>query len=173
MCIRDSAAMNAPGTPGSLAEEMGIDAPGERKFDLGGGAIEGLSEQTTINTAVVNGLGSREHELVHAQPLGRDRFAFPPDPRPTKVRFAKMFEKFQPFPFDKHNGRGYNRLDKVDIDAVKGDDINVDPHSHQDAAYHGDGGWHPGDDDPSYLPKENGSSPNGKASKKDSKAKKE
>ena len=56
---------------------------------------------------------------------------------------------------------------------LKGDDINVDPHSHQDAAYHGDGGWHPGDDDPSYLPKENGSSPNGKASKKDSKAKKE
>jgi len=50
--------MHAPGMPGSLAEEMGIDAPGERKFDLGGGAIEGLSEQTTINTAVVNGLGS-------------------------------------------------------------------------------------------------------------------
>ena len=82
-----------------------------------------------------------------------------------------MFEKFQPFPFDKHDGRGYNRLDKVDIDAVKGDDITVDPHSHQDAAYHGDGGWHPGDDDPSFLP--NGSSPNGNADKKDSKAKKE
>ena len=157
--------------PGSLAEEMGIDAPGERKFDLGGGAIEGLSEQTTINTAVVNGLGSRDHELVHAQPLGRERFLFPPDPRPTKIRFAKMFEKFQPFPFDRHNGRGYNRLEKVDIEAVKGHDgPTVDPHSHQDAAYHGDGGWHPGDDDPSYHP--NGSTHNGKASKKDKKAKK-
>ena len=165
------AAKHAPGMPGSLAEEMGIDAPGERKFDLGGGAIEGLSEQTTINTAVVNGLGSRDHELVHAQPLGRERFLFPPDPRPTKIRFAKMFEKFQPFPFDRHNGRGYNRLEKVDIEAVKGHDgPTVDPHSHQDAAYHGDGGWHPGDDDPSYHP--NGSTHNGKASKKDKKAKK-
>jgi len=166
------AAKHAPGMPGSLAEEMGIDAPGERKFDLGGGAIEGLSEQTTINTAVVNGLGSRDHELVHAQPLGRERFLFPPDPRPTKIRFEKMFEKFQPFPFDKHNGRGYNRLEKVDIEAVKGHDgPTVDPHSHQDAAYHGDGGWHPGDDDPSYHP--NGSTHNGKATKKDKKAKKD
>ena len=82
------------------------------------------------------------------------------------------FEKFQPFPFDKHNGRGYNRLEKVDIEAVKGHDgPTVDPHSHQDAAYHGDGGWHPGDDDPSYHP--NGSTHNGKASKKDKKAKKD
>ena len=57
---------------------------------------------------------------------------------------------------------------------MKGDDITVDPHSHQDAAYHGDGGWHPGDDDTSYHPKgtsTNGTSTNGTSAKKDTKAK--
>ncbi|HIF13570.1 MAG TPA: DUF362 domain-containing protein [Dehalococcoidia bacterium] len=140
------AAQHAPGIPGSLSEEVGVDAPGDRKFDLAGSSIEGASEQTTINTAVVNGLGSREHELIHVERAGAEKFRFPLDTRPTRQRFGKLFEKFQPFPFDRYDTRGFNRLPEVDLDAVKGHaGPTVDPHSHGDAPYHGDGVlWHPG-----------------------------
>ena len=79
-------ARHAPGIPGSLSEEMGVDAPGDRKFDLAGAAIEGLSEQTTINTGVVIGLGSRKYTMVDVSPAGNDKFRFPLDPRPTRLR---------------------------------------------------------------------------------------
>ncbi len=132
----------SPGTPGSLSEEMGVEDAGERKFDLAGAAIEGLSEQTTINTAVVNGLGTRDYELHHVAPAGREKFAFPYDPRPSRQRFGRIFEKFQPFPFDRHDGHGFDRLPDVDIEAVKPHDgPTVGTHSH--AAYHGDGTVHP------------------------------
>lgn len=135
-------AMHAPGIPGSLSEEMGVDAEGERKFDLAGAAIEGLSEQTTINTGVVNGLGSRDYELVTVSPEGRAKFVFPYDRRPTRKRFQKLFEKFQPFPYERHNGQGFNRLPEVDLDAVKPHSgPTVSPHSH--SPYHGDGTHHP------------------------------
>ena len=135
-------AMHAPGIPGSLTEEMGVDAPGDRKFDLAGAAIEGLSEQTTINTGVVNGLGSRDYELIDVPPVGAEHFRFPPDPRPSRQRFRKMFEKFQPFPVERHNGHGFDRLTGVDLDAVKAHDgPTVSGHSY--APYHGDGTQHP------------------------------
>lgn len=150
----------APGIPGSLSEEMGVEDPGERKFDLAGAAIEGLSEQTTINTGVVNGLGTRDYTIHEVEPAGRSQFQFPYDRRPTRQRFGRLFEKFQPFPFDRHDGHGFNRLAEVDIDAVKPHDgPTVGTHSY--AAYHGDGtshgpdghdhgnghgGWHPGEE---------------------------
>ncbi|MCH8230689.1 MAG: DUF362 domain-containing protein [Chloroflexi bacterium] len=146
----------APGIPGSLSEEMGVEGAGERKFDLAGAAIEGLSEQTTINTGVVNGLGTRDYVLHEVEPVGGERFRFEYDRRPTRQRFARLFEKFQPFPFDRHDGRGYDRLPEVDIDALKPHDgPKVGTHSH--AAYHGDGTshrpangrgnvWHPGEE---------------------------
>jgi hypothetical protein len=137
----------APGMPGSLSEEMGVDAPGERKFDLTGAAIEGLSEQTTINTGVVNGMGTRDYVLHVVEPAGRDKFKFPYDQRPSRQRFRRLFEKFQPFPYDRHDGHGYNRLPEVDIEAVKPHDgPTVGAHSY--AAYHGDGTSHgPNDHD--------------------------
>jgi uncharacterized Fe-S center protein len=136
------AARHAPGIPGSLSEEMGVAGAGQRKFDLAGAAIEGLSEQTTINTAVVNGLGSREHELVVVKPAGAEKFRFPPDPRPTHVRLGKLFEKFQPFPRERFDGAGFDRLPEVDLAAVKhpdGPKVSIHPH----APYHGDGTQHP------------------------------
>ena len=146
----------APGIPGSLSEEMGVEEAGERKFDLAGAAIEGLSEQTTINTSVVNGLGTRDYQLHDVPPVGGYRFGFSYDRRPTRKRFSRMFEKFQPFPFDRHGGHGYDRLPEVDIEALKPHDgPKVGTHSH--AAYHGDGtshgptngrgnSWHPGEE---------------------------
>ena len=91
-------ARHAPGIPGSLSEEMGVDAPGDRKFDLAGAAIECLSEQTTINTGVVIGLGSRDYTMVDVSPAGNDKFRFPLDPRPTRLRYQRLFEKFQAVP---------------------------------------------------------------------------
>ena len=152
----------APGTPGSLSEEMGVEAPGERKFDLAGAAIEGLSEQTTINTGVVNGMGTRDYKLYVVEPAGRAKFSFSFDRRPSRQRFGRIFEKLQPFPFDRHEGRGFDRLPEVDIEAVKPHDgPTVGTHSY--AAYHGDGtshgpnghdhghdrgnDWHPGEEE--------------------------
>lgn len=135
------AAQHAPGIPGSLSEEMGVAGAGQRKFDLAGAAIEGLSEQTTINTAVVNGLGSRDHELVVVQKAGAEKFRFPPDPRPTYKRLGKLFEKFQPFPRERFDGQGFDRLPEVDLAAVKhpdGPKVSIHPH----APYHGDGTQH-------------------------------
>ena len=150
-------ARHAPGIPGSLSEEMGVDAPGDRKFDLAGAAIEGLSEQTTINTGVVIGLGSRKYTMVDVSPAGNDKFRFPLDPRPTRLRYQRLFEKFQPFPVDRHGGLGYDRLEEVDMEAVRlhdGPKVSADSHS----PYHGDGthipvvepvireAWHPGEE---------------------------
>ncbi len=148
----------SPGIPGSLSEEMGVEGAGERKFDLAGAAIEGLSEQTTINAAVVNGLGTRDYVLHEVEATPAERFRFSYDRRPTRQRFASMFEKFQPFPSDRHDGHGFNRLPEVDLDALKPHDgPKVGTHSH--APYHGDGTshappnghgrgnvWHPGEE---------------------------
>ena len=161
-------ARHAPGIPGSLSEEMGVDAPGDRKFDLAGAAIEGLSEQTTINTGVVIGLGSRDYELITVAPAGREKFTFPYDRRPSRVRFQKVFEKLQVFPYDRHDGRGFDRLPSVDLDAVKAHDgPTVSPHSH--SPYHGDGTqhppatnggnmWHPGEEGNRDVPAASGKS---------------
>ena len=44
---------------------------------------------------------------------------FPYDRRPSRQRFKERFEKFQPFPYDRHDGKGFNRNDVVDFDRVK------------------------------------------------------
>ncbi|MBM3956692.1 MAG: DUF362 domain-containing protein [Gemmatimonadetes bacterium] len=108
----------APGVRGSRAEDMGVDEPGDVKFDLVSPLLEGLSQQTTINTAALIGLGSREYELVRPERAGNEKFAFPPDPRRNRVRFGRMFEKLQPFPYDRHGGRGFDRLPEVDFEKV-------------------------------------------------------
>ena len=74
---------------------------------------------TSINTGHEIGLGSREYELIECEPDSPERFRFPYDTRPSRQRFGERFEKFQPFPYDKYDGKGFNRLDVVDLDKVK------------------------------------------------------
>ena len=31
----------------------------------------------------------------------------------------ERFEKFQPFPYDRHDGKGFDRNDEVDLEAMK------------------------------------------------------
>ena len=91
------------------------------------------------------------------KPAGNDKFRFPLDPRPTRLRYQRLFEKFQPFPVDRHGGHGYDRLEEVDMEAVKlhdGPKVTADSYS----PYHGDGThipikkqngremWHPGEE---------------------------
>jgi len=108
----------APGIQGSRAEEMGVDQPGDVKFDMVSPLFEGLSQQTTINTGAMIGLGSRDYEMVEVPRAGNEKFAFPPDPRLNRVRFQKMYDKFEPFPYDRHDGRGFDRLPEVDLGKV-------------------------------------------------------
>ena len=77
------------------------------------------SEVTSINTGHEIGLGSRNYELVECEPGSPERFRFPYDKRPSRQRFGKRFEKFQPFPYDRHDGKGFDRLDVVDLDKVR------------------------------------------------------
>ena len=37
----------------------------------------------------------------------------------TFERFGERFERFQPFPYDRHDGRGFDRNDEVDLEAMK------------------------------------------------------
>ena len=108
----------APGVQGSKAEDMGVDGPGDAKFDLVSPLLEGLSQQTTINTGELIGLGSKEYELVEAEKAGATKFVFAPDPRPIGQRFQKLYEKLQPFPSDRHDGHGFKREVKVDLTKV-------------------------------------------------------
>ena len=109
----------ASGIAGSRSEEMGVESPGDVKFDMVSPLFEGLSQQTTINTGELIGLGSRDYELAEAGRAGNERFAFPPDPRRAGVRFRKLFEKIPPFPYDRYDGHGFNREPEVDLEKVR------------------------------------------------------
>ena len=109
----------APGIQGSKAEDMGVDQPGDIKFDLVSPLFEGLSQQTTTDTAELIGLGSKDYELVEAARAGNEKFAFPPDRRSNRVRFQKMYEKLEPFPYDRHDGRGFDRVADPDLKKIR------------------------------------------------------
>ena len=47
-----------------------------------------------------------------------EEVAFPPDPRPVGTRFRKLFAKLQPFPYERYNGHGFRREEKIDLDRV-------------------------------------------------------
>jgi hypothetical protein len=37
----------------------------------------------------------------------------------SRPRFMERFERFQPFPYDRHDGKGFDRNDQVDLEAMK------------------------------------------------------
>ena len=73
----------------------------------------------SINTGHENGLGSRDYELVDVEPAESGKYNFSYDLRPSRQRFMERFEKFQPFPYDRHDGKGFAREDEVDLEAMK------------------------------------------------------
>ncbi|GIT58655.1 MAG: hypothetical protein Ct9H300mP19_06030 [Dehalococcoidia bacterium] len=56
--------------------------------------------------------------MHHVEPVG-EKNSGSLRRKANRQRFARMFEKFQPFPFDRHDGHGFDRLPDVDIEAVK------------------------------------------------------
>ena len=112
-------AREAEGIKGSKAELMEAHHVGDKKFEAAAATFHNQSEVTSINTGHEIGLGSRNYELVESEPGSPERFRFPYDKRASRQRFGKRFEKFQPFPYDRHDGKGFDRLDVVDLDKVR------------------------------------------------------
>jgi hypothetical protein len=110
--------VEAEGVHGSTAEDMEVMESGARKFEICSPLMAGLSEEAQINTGEVIGLGTRDYEIVEVEEKEMEDVAFPLDPRPVGVRFHKLFKKLQPFPYDRYDGHGFNRKEKIDLDRV-------------------------------------------------------
>ena len=106
------------GVQGSTADEMEVLDAGKRKFETCSPLLAGLSEETQLNTGEIIGLGTRQYELVQVAEKKMEDFAFPPDPRFSKVRFGDLYAKFQPFPYDRYDGKGFLREEEVDLERV-------------------------------------------------------
>ena len=114
-------AANAPGMPGSAAEDYGAGEPGDRKFTAASAVhFDGLSEEIQIDTGAINGLGSKDYALVDAEPLTDKKLWGFPDFRPLLSRFGPIFAREDPFPKDRFEGRGYDRAEEVDLERVAG-----------------------------------------------------
>ena len=113
------AAKRSAGMPGSAAELMEAHHPGDRKFEAAAATFHSQSEVTSINTGHEIGLGSREYDLVDVEPQPEEMHRFPYDRRASRPRYMEKFQRFMPFPYDRHDGRGFDRHEEVDIDAVK------------------------------------------------------
>lgn len=107
------------GSPGSKLDLMEANHAGDRKFEAASATFHGQSEVASINTGHENGLGSRDYELVDVEPAESGKYNFSYDRRPSRQRFMERFEKFQPFPYDRHDGKGFAREDEVDLEAMK------------------------------------------------------
>ncbi len=106
------------GMKGSKAEEVHVLAEGQRKFESCSPLVGDVSEDIQVNVGELNGLGTTKYELVQVQEKPTSAFAFPPDPRSAGLKLKEKFDKMQPFPFDRHDGKGFLREDKVDLEKV-------------------------------------------------------
>ncbi len=93
--------------------------PGDRKFEAAAATFHGQSEVASINTGHEIGLGSRDYSLVDVEPADGAKYRFPYDRRASRPRFEDRFDKFTPFPYDRHDGKGFARNDEVDLEAMK------------------------------------------------------
>ncbi len=104
------------GSPYSLAEDKGVMEPGVKKFENIAIAVEGVSEEIQMKAAVENGLGTTDYELIEVDPR-RDVTSFLPrdDPRVTGLRLRHVFEREDPIPWERFDGRAFDRLDEIDL----------------------------------------------------------
>ncbi|MCH8184807.1 MAG: DUF362 domain-containing protein [Chloroflexi bacterium] len=112
-------AKESVGILGSAAELMEAHHAGDRKFEAAAATFHGQSEVASINTGHEIGLGSRDYSLVDVEPADGAKYRFPYDRRASRQRFADRFDKFTPFPYDRHDGKGFARNDEVDLEAMK------------------------------------------------------
>ncbi len=115
-CVDKS--IETAGIQGSTAEEMDVLDSGKRKFEACSPSLAGLSEEIQLNTGEIIGLGTRQYELVPVAEKKVEDFPFSPDPRPVGVRLRHLFDKFQPFPYDRYEGKGFLREEEIDLERV-------------------------------------------------------
>ena len=106
------------GNRGSRAEERHVLECGQRKFEACSPGWPGLSEETQLNVGEINGLGSRQYKLIPVAAKKLEDVAFPPDPRPAGVRFQHLYAKLHPYPYERYEGHGFHRENKVDLNLV-------------------------------------------------------
>ncbi len=99
--------------PGSRAEEAGVSAPGMPKFTAASCRF-GTSESVQIKSAMLNGLGTNEYDLVEVPPADGKQFAFQWDQRPIGVRLRRAFEKEKVYPQG-----GFRRNEDFDLELVR------------------------------------------------------
>ena len=116
-------ATELPGMLGSGAEDWGVHGPGDHKFAKASALIPdaGVTEEIQLNTGVEIGLGTMDYELIDVPGSGNaQEYGFSFDRRPAGERFASMYAKENPFPSERHNGLGFDRKPKVDLEKVAG-----------------------------------------------------
>ena len=114
-------AAQSQGMPGSAAEDYGATAPGVRKFTAASApSFEGLSEEIQLVSGEINGLGSMTYEMVTVDPVADQTLWRFPDRRTLREKFGPVYAIDNPFPVENHAGRGFHRLEHVDLDRVAG-----------------------------------------------------
>jgi uncharacterized protein len=111
-------ARETAGIQGSAAEEKHALECGTRKFEACSAGWPGLSEETQLNVGEIIGLGMRKYKLIQVAEKKLIDVAFPPDPRPAGVRFQHLYAKLHPYPYERYEGKGFLREDKVDLKRV-------------------------------------------------------
>ena len=91
---------------------------GCRKFENCSPVLSGLSEAIQVNTGEINGMGTRDYEIVEVAERPVKEFLFPLDPRPAGLRLKKMWAQVSPFPFECYDGKGFKREEEVDLERV-------------------------------------------------------
>ena len=111
----------SPGMPGSAAEDYEAADAGTPKFTtVSAHNFEGLSEEIQIVTGSLNGLGSMEYEMVTVDPVADTTIWQFPDRRTLRKKFGPIYAIDDPFPRERHEGRGYDRREQVDLSRVAG-----------------------------------------------------
>jgi len=106
--------------PGSAAEDYEATAPGAKKFTAASAVhVEDLSEEIQIEAGVLNGLGSKDYEMVEVVPGDQAYWGFP-DRRSMRTKFGRLYRKEDPFPRERYQGQGFDRQEEVDLARVAG-----------------------------------------------------
>ena len=114
-------AAQSPGMPHSASEDYGAAAPGVRKFTAASAVlVPDLSEEIQIETGAINGLGSKEYEMVEiASSADPEHWQFP-DRRSMRSKFGRVYMKEDPFPRERYQGQGFHREEEVELQKVTG-----------------------------------------------------
>jgi uncharacterized Fe-S center protein len=108
------------GSPGTASEDFDVLEPGSHKFMHASSFIHGLGEELQLNVGKRIGLGTSEYDLIQVEPgTTAEPYVYRLDPRRVGARYRGLFAREDPFPAGRYDGRGFDRLDEVDLDAVR------------------------------------------------------